>query len=319
MSAIPQPCIDIYSGMDARTLWTMGFTVIAWASAFPAIRIALTAYTPAQLAFFRFTVAGVLLLGIGAAARQRLPAPRDLLRIGLLGVLGVAVYAVALGFGQKQIPAGSASLLIASTPVWMVLIAAAIGRERPTLRALLGIGVSFSGVVLIAASRGIGLAFGPHAAAVLAAAIAAAVYNIFQRPLVARYGALPFTIVAVWGGAIALLPAAFGLPAAVRAAPLPSTLAVLYLAVVPGALGYASWAYASARASAAAAGSALYLIPAASMALSHLVLGEVPSGFALAGGALVLAGVAAVHRRPSSKPVQAVPALELRLSPGAGR
>jgi drug/metabolite transporter (DMT)-like permease len=78
--------------------------------------------------------------------------------------------------------------------------------------------------------------------------------------------------------------------------------------VVPGALGYASWSYALGRASATAAASALYLIPAVSMVLSHLVLGEVPSGFALAGGALVLLGVAAVHRRAAKKP--AVLALE---------
>jgi drug/metabolite transporter (DMT)-like permease len=287
--------------MEPRTFWTLAFTVVAWASAFPAIRIALTAYGPAQLAFFRFLIAGVVLLGVGAAARLRPPPLRDLLRIALLGVLGIAIYSVALGYGQKQVPAGSASLLIASAPVWMVVIAGAIGRERPTARTLLGIGISFSGVVLIAAGRGLGLSFGPHAAAVLAAAVATAAYNVAQRPLVARYGALRFTIVAVWGAALALLPAAGGLVGTIRAAPLPATMAIVYLAIFPAALGFAGWAYVSTRASAAAAGSALYLVPAVSMVLSHLVLGEVPSAAALAGGALVLAGVAAVHRRAGSK------------------
>src|SRR5205823_4909572 len=130
----------------------------------------------------------------GAAARLRPPAPRDALRMGALGILGIAVYAVALGFGQQQVPAGSASLLIASAPVWMVVIAAAIGRERPTLRALVGIGISFSGVALIASGHGVGLKLGPHALAVLTAAFAGAAYNIAQRPLVAKYGALRFTI-----------------------------------------------------------------------------------------------------------------------------
>jgi len=252
-----------------------------------------------------------VLFAIGAAARFRLPPVRDLVRMALLGVVGVALYAVALGYGQKQIPAGSASLLIASAPVWMVVIAAAIGRERPTLGTMLGIAVSFSGVALIAAGRGIGFISGPHALAVLAAAVAGAVYTIAQRPLVARYGALPFTLAAVWGGALALSPAAVGLPAAVQAAPTSATLAILYPAIFPGALGYASWAYASARASAATAGSALYLVPAVSMVLSNLLLGEVPSGPALVGGALVLAGVAAVHRRA----VRPVPVIKLVPAP----
>ena len=275
--------------------------MVAWASAFPAIRIALAAYSPAQLALFRFVVAGAVLLGIGGAARLRPPAARDLLSIGLLGALGIAGYAVLLGYGQQHVPAGSASMLIASAPVWMVVIAAALGREKPTAGALIGIGVSFSGVALIAAGRGLGPAFGPHALAVLGAAVAGAVYNILQRPLVAKYGALRFTIVAVWGGAIALLPAASGIFGAVRAAPPSATLAVLYLAVVPGALGYAAWAYVLGRTSAATAGSALYLIPAVSMLLSNALLGEVPSRIGLIGGALVIAGVAIVHRRAAAR------------------
>jgi drug/metabolite transporter (DMT)-like permease len=291
--------------MDKRTGSAMAFTVVSWASAFPAIRVALKAYTPAQLGFFRFTVAGLLLLGIGAMMRLRIPAPRDLLRMAALGVLGIALYALGLGYGQKQVPAGSASLLIASSPVWMVLIAAALGRERPSAKALLGIGISFAGVALIAGRSGAGLSFEPHAAAVLGAAIAAAAFSVAQRGLVLRYGALRVTIGAVWGGTLALLPAAGGLLPAMQHAPLSATLSVLYLAVVPGALGYAAWAYVSARASAAAAGSALYFVPAVSMLLSHLLLGEVPSAIAIAGGALVLAGVAVVHRRAGSSRVAA--------------
>ncbi len=81
-------------------------------------------------------------------------------------------------------------------------------------------------------------------------------------------------------------------------------------------MGYASWAYASARATAATAGSALYLVPAVTMVLSNLVLGEVPSGAALVGGALVLAGVAAVHRRA----VRPAPVIKLvPMEPDAAR
>jgi drug/metabolite transporter (DMT)-like permease len=293
--------------MDKRTVGAFGFAVTTWASAFPAIRIALAAYSPSQLAFFRFAIAGLVLLGIGAAARLRLPPARDLLRMGLLGTIGIAGYAVALGYGEQQMEAGSASLLIASAPVWIVVIAAAIGRERPTLRTLAGIAVSFSGVAAIAAGRGLGFSSAPHTLAVLAAAVAGAVYTIAQKPLVSRYGALTFTIAAAWGGALVLAPAAAGLPASVHAAPASATLAIVYLAIFPGALGYSSWSYASARASAAVAGSALYLIPAVSMVLSNLVLGEVPSARALVGGALVLAGVAAVHRR-AARPAAPRPA-----------
>ena len=166
---------------------------------------------------------------------------------------------VAFGYGLHQVPAGSASLLTASAPGWMVVLAALMGRERPALGQLAGIAVSFSGVVLIAIGRGIGFSSERHALAVLVAAIAGAVYTIAQRPFVANYGALKMTIAAIFGGALALSPAAVGLPAAIRTAPASATFDVLFLAIVPSIIGYASWAYASARASAAVAGSALYV------------------------------------------------------------
>jgi hypothetical protein len=109
-----------------------------------------------------------------------------------------------------------------------------------------------------------------------------------------------------------LLQAPFRAGKAVRTAPLASTLAVLYLAVIPGALGYAAWSYVTARAPASVAGSALYLIPAFTMALSKLLLGEVPSAVAIAGGALVLAGVATVHRHARQPSVTPRPVLAVK-------
>src|SRR4051794_21489037 len=108
--------------MDKRTFGAFAFAIVSWASAFPAIRLGLAAYSPSQLAFFRFGTAAVALLAIGAAARLRMPPRRDALKMALLGTIGIAFYAVALNYGELQVPAGSASLLIASAPVWMVVI-----------------------------------------------------------------------------------------------------------------------------------------------------------------------------------------------------
>jgi drug/metabolite transporter (DMT)-like permease len=94
------------------------------------------------------------------------------------------------------------------------------------------------------------------------------------------------------GAVVALSPAAAGLVSAVPAAPLPATLAAVYLGFVPAAVGYAAWAYVALRASSAASSSLLYVIPVVVMALSFVLLGEVPRPLAIAGGALVIAGIA---------------------------
>jgi drug/metabolite transporter (DMT)-like permease len=66
---------------------------------------------------------------------------------------------------------------------------------------------------------------------------------------------------------------------------------VLYLAVLPGALAYFAWAYALVRVEAARLARTLYFVPAITILLSWVLLGEGPGASALAGGALAIAGV----------------------------
>src|SRR5262249_42552668 len=94
----------------------LAIAVVAWASAFPMIRIALVGYTPVELALFRYLVASVVFAGYAVVARVRLPPLGDLARMAGLGVLGMAVYFVLLGYGQRGVSAGGARLPVAPAP-----------------------------------------------------------------------------------------------------------------------------------------------------------------------------------------------------------
>lgn len=283
------------AGRGFGTHLAVAVTVITWASAFAAIRVGLRGYTPAHLALLRYAVASVALGVYALLTGMRAPRPRHLPGLAALGLAGIAFYNVALGYGQVTIPAGTASLLIASTPVWLALMAVAVLGER--LRALgwLGIGLSFAGAATLALGGG-GLRLEPRALVVLAAAVASSLYSLGQKPYLARYSALQCTAYAVWTGTLFLFPFAGGLPAAISRAPLPATLAVIYLGLFPAALGYLTWARVLSRVPAAVAGSFLYLVPALAMLIAWLWLGEVPAALSLLGGALVLGGVVMVNR-----------------------
>ena len=71
---------------------------------------------------------------------------------------------------------------------------------------------------------------------------------------------------------------------------------MVYLAIVPMALGFLTWGYALARTTAGRMGSTTYLVTPIAILLGWLLLGETPPGLALAGGALCLAGVAITRR-----------------------
>lgn len=143
---------------------------------------------------------------------------------------------------------------------------------------------------------GQGLTVSWHALLVLAAAIAAAIYTVWQRPCLERYGGLQFATYAIWAGTATLLPF---LPALWRELPqasAASTWAVVYLGVFPGAIGYICWAIIVSRMPASRAGTFLYVVPVAAALIAWLWLGEVPGSNALIGGVLALSGVILVNR-----------------------
>jgi drug/metabolite transporter (DMT)-like permease len=70
------------------------------------------------------------------------------------------------------------------------------------------------------------------------------------------------------------------------------------LGVFPTAIGFSTWAYALRRTDAGKLSSSTYAVPAVSVALSWLLLGEVPGPYGLVGGAICLLGVAIARRKP---------------------
>lgn len=283
--------------IDLRNLAAIGVTIFLWASAFAGIRAGLRAYTPEHLALLRYLTASLALAIYAVLTRMPLPRLRDLPGIAPIGIVGVTFYNVALGAGEIGVSAGVASLIVASSPIFVALLATAFLHERLRLWGWLGILVSFTGVAVIALGTGEGLAINSRALFVVAAALAQAVFFVTQKPYLKRYSAFQFTTYALWSATVALVIFSPGLIQQVQRAPLDSTLAVVYMGVFPGALGYASWAYVLARTPASIASSFLYLVPAVAIVIAWVWLGEVPNLAALLGGALVLSGMIVVNTR----------------------
>jgi drug/metabolite transporter (DMT)-like permease len=99
---------------------------------------------------------------------------------------------------------------------------------------------------------------------------------------------------------VACLPFAGRLVSEIGSAPVGATVSVGYLGVFPTALAFTTWAFALSRTTAGKMGATTYVVPAVTVLMSWVALGEVPSWLAFGGGALCLAGVAISRRRPTA-------------------
>jgi drug/metabolite transporter (DMT)-like permease len=282
---------------EFRVVFALAVTVVIWASAFAGIRAGLEGYSPGHLALLRFLVASGLLAIYAVVTRMSLPAWRDLPAVLVGGFLGFTVYHVGLSFGEVTVESGPASVLIASVPVFTAILAVIFLRERLGTLGWIGTGLSFFGVVLISTGEAGTFALEPGALPILLAAISEAMFFVFQKPYLDKYGSLRFTTYAIWGGTLFMLVFAPGLAAAVVEAPLAATVSVVYLGIFPTVIAYLALAYAFARMPASNAVSFLYLVPALAFLIAWLWLGEVPTLLSIVGGVVVLAGVIIVNSR----------------------
>jgi drug/metabolite transporter (DMT)-like permease len=283
--------------MSPGTLVALGFLVVLWASAFPAIKVGLEGYGPGHLTLLRHAVASLAFVPFLVAFRRRMwPERRDLPTFLGLGVVGMTVYHLALNFGEVHVSAGATSLIIATAPALTALVAWALTGDRLPPLGWAGTAVSFLGVALIVLGDGTVGRIHPAAGLILVSALATAFFAVLQRPMLARYRPLEVTAFVTWGGTLPLLAFAPGVVSAVRDAPTASTWAVVHLGVVPSAIAYTLFAIALSRAPAPLVTSFLYLVPVVALLLSWWWLGEVPSSLTVVGGAVAVAGLLLVQR-----------------------
>ena len=266
--------------------------VCLWGLAPVATRSLVHELAPLPLLTLRQLLAAGVLLPWAVPALRRIDA-RDLPRFIVAGLLGMVGYNLPVTVGLQRLPASSAGLLLATEPVWVLLIGLVFLGERAGRRVLAGTGVALAGVAVIAGPAAVSPASGTRAVAgaalVLLATLAFAGYMVVLRPLSQKYGPVPATATSSVAGALPYLALA-GTAWPPRLSP-SAGAELLFLALGSTVAGMLLWNLAVVRGGSAGTSRLLYLEPVVSVLGAMVFLGERVTAAVLAGGVLVIAGV----------------------------
>jgi drug/metabolite transporter (DMT)-like permease len=274
---------------------------LIWGTTYLAIALAIQTLPPFVSSCMRFLLAGVLLLG-WLCSRQRHPfRGLPVLQAVLCGVLMAGIGNGFVVWAQQGVPSGIAALMVAATPVVVLLLDwLAFAKRTPGLRALVGTVTALSGVaIIIVASRSVSGDIRPvYLLALVGSVLGWSIGTLLQKRVIRAHYVLAFTCVQMFAGAsfhalLALLDGEWNRldPAAVSAT---SMGAVVYLTVFGSMVATTCYLWLLAHVSAHKVTTYALVNPVVALFLGALVLNEQITPTVMFAGALVLAGIAFV-------------------------
>jgi O-acetylserine/cysteine efflux transporter len=270
---------------------------VIWGCSVPLTKLGLRDFPPFTLTALRYLVAApffVLLL-----AGRPLPPPRDLVNAAALGALGIGLGQVSQTLGVRETSASVATVISATIPIFVVLLAAVRLHQPIRARQGVGLGMAFAGVVLVAAGdpRHLTDRLRTPAAGgdvlMVVSAFAISLYYVLSVELIRQHSVITIAALTSLAGACTLVPAALWELSHSAVRPTAEGVAVvLYLALLVTVAGIVIWLHALHELSAGVAAVLQYLQPLVGVAASWALFGEPLGVWFGIGTALVLLGIA---------------------------
>jgi O-acetylserine/cysteine efflux transporter len=286
--------IHLLLALGVALIWGVNFVIIAWG---------LTELPPLLMAALRFSLAALPAFFL---PRPKLSWPT---MIAIAAALFVGHYAFLYPAMAVGMPPGLASIALQVQAFFTIAIAAVILGERPGPRRIAGSAIAFLGLALIATTVG-----GDVTVAGFALTMAAAACWGTGNVLLRRAGSVDMLATVTWLSIVPPLPLLAMSLVIEGPAEIATSLAgigwvgigaVFYMAFLSTTFGFGVWGHLLKLYPAATVAPFSLLVPVFGMSSAAFLVGETFSGMRLAGGALILIGLAivALRRRPPPVPV----------------
>ena len=272
--------------------WIAALAVmLMWASSFVVIRAGGLHLSPGAMSLLRIGAAAVALLPLVVLGRVRVPRTGRLrVAVAVWGVAWFAAYTIVLNASEALIDAATAAMVVNIAPLIVAVVSGAVFGEGLPPRLIAGVLVAFGGIALITVATstghvsGLGIVLGIVAALLYAGSVLA------QKRLLAHIDSTSMTVIGIGAGFLACLPYSPQLVSEFGDMPRGFVIAVVYMGVFPTAVAFLLWGYALTRTPAGILTSSSLLVPAFTVGLAWLLLGEMPPLLAGIGGILCVTG-----------------------------
>lgn len=220
---------------------------IIWGASFFFTRLALASFNPVTIPTLRMGIASLVLALV--VIYRRLPWPRSTrlwLHLFILGVFNISLPYVLLTWAQTRVNSSTASILSATTPLFVFLFSWLVVRtERFSLLRAIGLLLAFAGITfLYGFERGLGSDLGPWSMVIVICSMFYAAGNVYTRRFVTDVHPFVIALLQIGFGTIDLI--CFGLMTKTLTVPvptLPAFLAIAELGLAGSALTYVLFFY----------------------------------------------------------------------------
>jgi drug/metabolite transporter (DMT)-like permease len=284
-------------------LWVHGGLVavqLAFAGHAIAGKIVVRELPPGALSLARTLLAGLTLFAIHRlrGGALRVP-PGDLAKLAGCALLGIAANQVLFFEGLARTTAINASVLVATIPIFTLLVALVLRKEQTSGLALLGVGLALAGVVYLLGAEALTVGADTLVgdALVVGNSLSYGAYLVLVGPLVRKHGSLTVVVWLFAFGALWVMP--YGARDLLVHAPhitADTWLLIAFIVLAATVFTYLVNAWALGRAQASIVAIYIYLQPVAAAVLAVIVLDEALTSRVILAAALVFTGIALATR-----------------------
>lgn len=272
------------------------FMVLGWSLNFIIAKAALRYLDVWSLTSFRIILSGAMMLPIYFWTPRRASFDRkDIWTFVALGFFGVVMNRGLFIVGLNYTTAGHSALIVAVGPILILLLARFMKLERITVAKVLGMTLSFVGIVVLVGGDELHLHSGTWVGDLitLGGTLGFALYTVMAKRVARHYDTISMNTFNNLAGAILLLP--LGIRQAARldwgSVRWQGWAGLVYTALISSVIAYLIYFWALKHVAASRLAAYTYAETPIAAFLAVLLLGEKPTGALLAGAGLILAGV----------------------------